>query len=74
MPKQKLNLLELAACLMAKPRARSPEIVRSDAEETAFRRCFSYDSPNDLGAKLARRDSSCRVDGTKDWTAVNIRG
>jgi hypothetical protein len=49
MPKQKLNLLELAACLVAKPRARSPEIVRSDAEETAFRRCFSYNSPMTLG-------------------------
>jgi hypothetical protein len=53
MSKQKLNLIQFAACLMAEPGASSAEIVWSEFLDAGFSRIMPDQVPDDLFAQPA---------------------
>jgi hypothetical protein len=68
---QELDLFEFTACLVAKPRTGSSQVVRCDGWQTAAFRARFHNSPDDLGRKTVSPDSACLVDGPQQWTSFD---
>jgi hypothetical protein len=64
--KEKLNLVEFTAGLMAEPRASSPEIMRRKFVDAGFSRILPDDVPNDFLAHSASPYSTCLRLAPKD--------
>ncbi|HTF70799.1 MAG TPA: hypothetical protein VK638_49825 [Edaphobacter sp.] len=74
MPKKELNLLQLAAGLMAKTGTSPTKVVRRERLDLTSLRFLLHDTPNDLGAESVTPNPASLVDRTKERAGCNSGG
>jgi hypothetical protein len=70
-PKQELNLLQLAASLVTEPSACPPKVVRCMGWKLALLGLLFYDSPNDFRGETGSPNSASLVDRTQESPRSN---
>jgi hypothetical protein len=72
-PKQELDLVQLASVFVAEASACATKVVRCDTTEVAGRASLLHNAPDDLGTETVGGNPSRFVDRAKDWAVVSGR-
>jgi len=74
MPKQKLNLFQLATSFMTQPRTRPPQIMRSNVRQRALCSRRPNDIPYHLCSEPVPRHPAALVHLAEYWSGVDTSG